>query len=65
MLLRGPSNRGWWFRNDAQEVVLEPSVHFEGGIPRRSVQVVLKGEAAPNASSRVRWKLAPVEPTPG
>ena len=62
VLLRGPSNRGWWFRNDAEEVALEPSVHFDGGVPRRSVQIVLKGEAGPHAPSRVRWKLAAVEP---
>src|SRR5690606_21568652 len=42
-LLRGPGNIGWWLRNDAAEVTLEPSVHFERGEPRRSLQVVLRG----------------------
>jgi uncharacterized heparinase superfamily protein len=64
VLLRGPSNRGWWFRNDASLVALEPSVHFERGVPRRAVQVVLKGEIRPGLSARIRWKLTPVDPAP-
>ncbi|MHB8284525.1 MAG: heparinase II/III family protein [Caulobacteraceae bacterium] len=64
VLLRGPSTRGWWFRNDAAVVALEPSVHFEHGAARRSVQVVLRGEIRPGLAARVRWKLTPVEPTP-
>jgi uncharacterized heparinase superfamily protein len=62
VLLRGPSNRGWWFRNDAPDVALEPSVHFEEGTPRRTLQVVLKGQIGLDGSARVRWKLTPVEP---
>jgi uncharacterized heparinase superfamily protein len=61
VLLRGASDRGWWFRNDAAEVTLEPSVWFEHGLPRRSVQIVLRGPVAGEAGARVRWKLAPVE----
>lgn len=61
VLLRGVSDRGWWFRNDAPEVVLEPSVWFEHGLPRRSVQVVLRGHIDAEAGTRVRWKLTPVE----
>ena len=61
ILLRGPSNRGWWFRNDAPQVALEPSVCFRGGQPRRTVQVVLQGEVG-QEGARVRWKLTPVEP---
>jgi uncharacterized heparinase superfamily protein len=64
VLLRGPSNRGWWFRNDASLVALEPSIHFERGVPRRAVQVVLKGEIRSGQGARVRWKLTPVEPAP-
>lgn len=60
VLLRGASDRGWWFRNDAAEVTLEPSVWFEHGLPRRSVQVVLRGQV-PADGARVRWKLTPVE----
>jgi uncharacterized heparinase superfamily protein len=64
VLLRGPSNRGWWFRNDAPEVVLEPSVQFQNGLPRRSVQVVLRGMINAGGPTRVRWKLTPVEASP-
>ena len=61
VLLRGPSNRGWWFRNDAPDVLLETSTHFEGRLPRRGAQIVLKGPISSNGA-RVRWKLAPVDP---
>jgi uncharacterized heparinase superfamily protein len=61
VLLRGPSDRGWWFRNDAHEVAVEPSVVFEHGQPRRAAQVVLRGVAGEDGA-RVRWKLTPVEP---
>ncbi|WP_254600972.1 heparinase II/III family protein [Caulobacter sp. S45] len=61
ILLRGPSNRGWWFRNDATEVGLEPSVCFRDGLPRRTVQIVLRGEMG-QEGARIRWKLTPVEP---
>ena len=61
VLLRGPSDRGGWFRNDAHEVALEPSVVFERGQPRRAQQVVLRGVAGEDGA-RVRWKLTPVEP---
>ena len=62
VLLRAASSRGWWLRNDAGEVDLEPSVWFERGLPKRALQIVLKGQANPNEPTRVRWKLAPVEP---
>jgi uncharacterized heparinase superfamily protein len=62
VLLRGPSGRGWWFRNDAQEVTLEPSAWFEKGVPRRSAQIVLRGHASSTAGARVRWKLTPIDP---
>jgi uncharacterized heparinase superfamily protein len=61
-LLRGPSNRGWWFRNDAEEVALEPSVYYEGGLGRRSLQIVLRSRIGLEGSGRVRWKLSPVDP---
>ena len=63
VLLRGPSDKGWWFRNDAPEVALEPSVCFQAGQPRRTSQVVLKSEVGAEGA-RVRWKLTPVEPRP-
>lgn len=50
--------RGWWLRNDAIEVVLEPSVHYTQGQPRRSQQIVLRGQARIAEGARVRWKLS-------
>lgn len=61
VLLRGPSNRGWWFRNDAPDVALEASIHFEGGVARRTLQIALRGQIALDGTARVRWKLTPVE----
>ncbi len=62
VLLRGPSNRGWWFRNDAPDVALEPSIHLDNRLPRRSLQIVLRGQVGLDGEARVRWKLNPVEP---
>ncbi len=64
VLLRGASDRGWWFRNDAPDVTIEPSFVVEAGEPRRTQQIVLTGRFDPDAGGRVRWKLTPVEPTP-
>jgi uncharacterized heparinase superfamily protein len=61
VLLRGPSNVGWWLRNDAGEVTVEPSVHFVDGRPRRTSQVVLRGRLRADRGGRVRWKLAQAE----
>lgn len=61
VLLRGPSDRGWWLRTDAKDVTLEPSVVFENGQPRRTQQLVLRGNI-PADGAKVRWKLTPVEP---
>ena len=61
VLLTGPSGRGWWFRNDAADVSLEPSAHFQGGAPRRTQQIVLRGSARGEAGSRIRWKVSPAE----
>jgi uncharacterized heparinase superfamily protein len=65
VLLLGPSERGWWFRNDSNDVRLEPSAHFEGGLARRTTQIVLRGNARGGAGARVRWKLAPAESEAG
>jgi uncharacterized heparinase superfamily protein len=51
-------DRGWWLRNDAVEVVLEPSLHYRQGQPRRSQQIVLRGQARIAEGARVRWKLS-------
>jgi len=57
---------GWWLRNDALEVALEPSIVFQGGEARRTQQIVLRGQARAKSGARVRWKLssaaAPVDP---
>jgi uncharacterized heparinase superfamily protein len=53
-------DRGWWLRNDAVEVVLEPSVHYRLGQPRRSQQIVLRGQARIAEGARLRWKLSAV-----
>ena len=51
---------GWWLRNDALDVTLEPSVFYLGGRPRRSQQIVLRGQARLDAGAKVRWKLSAV-----
>ena len=61
VLLKGPSEQGWWLRNDAIEVSVEPSLHIENGIQRRTVQVVLRGQASEDKGGRVRWKLSRAE----
>lgn len=62
VLLRGAQDRGWWLRNDAPEVLVEPSVHFDDGQGRRCAQVVMKGQVDAEQGARVRWKLTPVDP---
>ena len=57
VLLRGPSNIGWWFRNDAGQVSLEPSVHYRDGRAIRTTQVVLRGRLRADRGGRIRWKL--------
>jgi uncharacterized heparinase superfamily protein len=59
VLLRGASGRGWWFRNDAAEVSIEPAAWFENGYLRRASQIVMRGVARTDAETRVRWKITP------
>jgi len=61
VLLIGPSERGWWFRNDSADVRLEPAIHYTDGVGRRALQIVLRGEARRPGGARVRWKLSPAE----
>ncbi len=49
---------GWWLRSDAAEVSLEPSTHYQNGQPRRSQQIVMRGQARLDAGARIRWKLS-------
>ena len=44
---------GWWLRNDALEVAIEPSVYFEGGKARRTSQIVLRGQVRLDAGAKV------------
>ena len=48
---------GWWLRNDALDVALEPSVHHQDGVTRHGQQIVLRGQARLDAGAKVRWKL--------
>ena len=59
ILLRGQSGRGWWFRSDGPDVAIEPSVHVDEGLIRRSLQIVVRGSARTDAESKIRWKLSP------
>jgi uncharacterized heparinase superfamily protein len=59
ILLRGGSGRGWWFRTDGPDVAIEPSVHVDEGLTRRSLQIVVRGSARTDAETRIRWKLSP------
>jgi uncharacterized heparinase superfamily protein len=61
VLLRGPSNVGWWLRNDASEVTVEASVSFLNGAPRRTSQIVLRGRLRADRGGRVRWKLSAMD----
>ena len=49
---------GWWLRNDALDVALEPSIHHQDGLTRHGQQIVLRGQARLDAGARVRWKLS-------
>lgn len=61
VLLQGPTSHGWWLRNDAADVSIEPSVHYENGLPRRSTQVVLRSQLPATQGGRIRWKLTGAE----
>lgn len=59
ILLRGASGRGWWFRTDGPDVAIEPSVHIDEGLTRRSLQIVVRGSARTDSETKIRWKLSP------
>ncbi|MGZ8370553.1 MAG: heparinase II/III domain-containing protein, partial [Caulobacteraceae bacterium] len=61
VLLQAPTGPGWWLRNDAAEVRIEPSVHFVEGQPRAVQQVTLRGHFHADKGGRVRWKLLRAE----
>ncbi len=62
ILIQGPTAGGWWLRNDAREVAIEPAVHLREGRARRTAQVVLRSQIQGDRGGRIRWKLARVEP---
>jgi uncharacterized heparinase superfamily protein len=65
VLLRAEGHEtGWWLRNDAGEVEIEPSIHFHEGQSRRTSQIVLRGQVRIGTGARVRWKLAGAEVWP-
>jgi uncharacterized heparinase superfamily protein len=64
LLRANPREPGWWLRNDAGEVEIEPSIHFHEGQSRRTSQIVLRGQVRIETGARIRWKLAPAEVWP-
>lgn len=61
VLIRGPNNIGWWLRNDAVDVAIAPSAHFDHGLARKAGQVVLKSQVRPEVGAKIRWKLTRAE----
>ena len=61
VLLKGPSEVGWWLRNDAGEVTIEAGIHVMAERRRRSQVVVLRGRLRADRGGRIRWKLALAE----
>jgi uncharacterized heparinase superfamily protein len=58
VLLQAPTGPGWWLRNDASEVSIEHSVHYDDGQPKRASQVVLRSAFPTATGGKVRWKFA-------
>ncbi len=61
VLIRGPSNIGWWLRNDAVDVEIAASAHFDHGLARKAGQIVLKSQVRPEIGAKIRWKLTRAE----
>jgi uncharacterized heparinase superfamily protein len=55
---------GWWLRNDALVVTLEPAARLEDGRPRPATQIVLRAPLGPEGTARIRWKLAHADRLP-
>jgi uncharacterized heparinase superfamily protein len=58
VMLQAPAGGGWWLRNDAPEVRLEPGVHLVEGRPQHTSQVVMRALMRRDGTARVRWKLS-------
>jgi uncharacterized heparinase superfamily protein len=52
---------GWRLRSDAREMAVEASIYMADGAPRRTHQVVLRGQCRADTGVKVRWKLEPAE----
>lgn len=62
VLLRAEGDAvGWRLRTDAHEVAVEASIYMADGAPKRTHQVVLRGQCRADAGVKVRWKLEPAE----
>jgi uncharacterized heparinase superfamily protein len=57
VLIKGPSNVGWWLRNDAVDVAITPSAYFDHGQARPAGAIVLKSQVRPEKGAKIRWKL--------
>jgi uncharacterized heparinase superfamily protein len=55
---------GWWLRNDAPEVSLEPAVRLQDGRPYPASQVVLRALLGRDGTVRIRWKLSRADKWP-
>lgn len=64
LLRAGGKDTGWWLRNDAAEVIIDTSVHFRHGQPRRTQRIVLHSQVRLDVGSRLRWKLAKADLKP-
>ena len=49
---------GWRLRNYALEVIIEPTLCYQDGQPRRSQQIVLRGQGRGDSRAKIRWKLS-------
>ena len=49
---------GWWLRNDAPDVSLEPAVRLADGRPHHTSQIVLRCLLGRSGTARIRWKLS-------
>jgi uncharacterized heparinase superfamily protein len=57
VLLQPKAGGGWWLRNDAPEVAIEPAAHLEAGRPHHAQQVVMRVLLNREGMARIRWKL--------
>ncbi len=55
---------GWWLRNDAPGVSLEPAARLEEGRPRPTMQIVLRAPLGAEGTARIRWKLTHADRPP-